>query len=277
MRFQIPTGRTTFTDLVRGEVRFDNDVLGDPVIVKADGWPTYNFASPVDDALMEITHVFRGEEHLSNTPIQLLLLEALGHPRAQAYAHLPVIVGNDHKKLSKRLHPEARLSYFKELGYLPEAMVNYLALLGWNPGTEQEVFSRDELVGAFDIARVQKASAMFDWDKLDWLNGQHIRALSDEELSCRLRPFLPNLPDATIGAATPALKERLPRLDKAADLLRYLDEAPPAVSRKPSGPPRRSKPRSRRSARPTAGAEGSSSTRSGRPSREATPRPSTTP
>jgi len=228
IRFKIPEGETVFTDLIRGEMRFGNEVLGDPVIVKANGWPTYNFASPVDDALMEITHVFRGEEHLSNTPIQLLLVEALGYPRVEAYAHLPVIVGKDHKKLSKRLHPEARLTYFRERGYLPEAMVNYLALLGWNPGTEQEVFTLDELVRIFDIARVQKASAMFDWDKLDWLNGQHIRALSDEELACRLRPFLPNLPDATVLAAAPALKERLPRLDKAAELLRYLSEEPPS-------------------------------------------------
>jgi nondiscriminating glutamyl-tRNA synthetase len=227
VRFKIPEGETTFTDMVRGEMRFDNDVLGDPVIVKANGWPTYNFASPVDDALMEITHVLRGEEHLSNTPIQLLLLDALGHARTEAYAHLPVIVGKDHKKLSKRLHPEARLGYFRELGYLPEALVNYLALLGWNPGTEQEVFTLDELVRAFDIARVQKASAMFDWEKLDWLNGQHIRALSDDELACRLRPYLPDLPEATVRAAAPALKERLPRLSNAAELLRYLQEEPP--------------------------------------------------
>ena len=227
VRFKIPEGETVFTDLIRGEMRFGNEVLGDPVIVKADGWPTYNFASPVDDVLMEITHVFRGEEHLSNTPIQLLLVQALGQARVEAYAHLPVIVGKDHKKLSKRLHPEARLTYFRELGYLPEAIVNYLALLGWNPGTEQEVFSLEQLVREFDIARVQKSSALFDWDKLDWLNGQHIRALSDDELACRLRPFLQHLPEATVRAAATALKERLPRLEKAADLLRYLEEEPP--------------------------------------------------
>lgn len=226
VRFLIPEGETIFSDLVRGQMRFDNQVLGDPVIVKTDGWPTYNFASPVDDALMQITHVFRGEEHLANTPIQLLIVEALGQPRVEAYAHLPVIVGKDHKKLSKRLHPEARLGYFQELGYLPEAMVNYLALLGWNPGTEQEFFTFDELVRAFDVARVQKASAMFDWDKLDWLDGQHIRALSDEELACRLGPYLPELSEPTRRAAAPALKERLPRLDKAAELLAYLSRPP---------------------------------------------------
>jgi nondiscriminating glutamyl-tRNA synthetase len=227
VRFQVPPGETVFQDLVRGEVRFDNAEIGDPVLVKSNGYPTYNFASPLDDAAMEISHVFRGEEHLSNTPIQLMLLDALGLPMPAAFAHLPVIVGTDHKKLSKRLHPEARLSTFQELGYLPEAMVNYLALLGWNPGDEQELFTFDELVRAFDVSRVQRASAMFDWVKLDWVNGQHIRMLRDEELARRLLPFLPGLPEATVRAAAPALRERLPRLDKAAELLAYLRTPPP--------------------------------------------------
>ena len=228
VRLRVPEGETTFTDLIRGEVRFDNSNLGDPVLMKSNGWPVYNFASPVDDALMKITHVFRGEEHLSNTPYQLMILDALRFPRPEAYGHLPVIVGKDGKKLSKRLHPETRLGLYQERGYLPEALLNYLALLGWNPGTDQEIFSRQQLEAAFDIARVQKASAMFDWDKLDWINGHYIRALSDGELAERLRPFLPELPAETVGAAAPALKERLPRLDKASELLAYLWEAPPA-------------------------------------------------
>ena len=228
VRLKVPDGETTFTDLIKGEVRFENSNLGDPVLIKSSGWPVYNFASPVDDALMDITHVFRGEEHLSNTPYQLMILDALGFPRPEAYAHLPVIVGKDGKKLSKRLHPETRLGLYQGRGYLPEALLNYLALLGWNPGTEQEIFSFRELLAAFDIARVQKASAMFDWDKLDWINGHYIRALSDGELAERLRPFLPELPAETVRAAAPALKERLPRLDKAAELLGYLSEPPPA-------------------------------------------------
>ena len=228
VRFQVPSGETTFTDLIRGELRFANDEFGDPVIVKSNGWPTYNFASPIDDALMEITHVFRGEEHLPNAPLQLLFTDALGIGRPEAMAHFPVIVGRDGKKLSKRLHPETRLGLYQELGYLPEAMMNYLALLGWNPGTEQELFSFDELVRAFDIGRVQRANAMFDWDKLNWINGQYIRMLTDEELARRLRPFLPDLPEETVRAAAPALKERLPRLDRARDLLAYLREPPPA-------------------------------------------------
>src|SRR5215831_12812315 len=214
VRFRVPEGETTFTDLVRGDLRFDNGEFGDPVIVKSNGWPTYNFASPVDDVQMAITHVFRSEEHLPNTPVQLMLTDAMGSPRPEALAHFPVVLGKDGKKLSKRLHPETRLDLFREEGYLPEALLNYLALLGWNPGTEQEIFSFDELVKAFDIARVQKANAMFDWDKLDWLNGQYIRTLTDEELTVRLQPFLPDLSLQTIRAATPALKERLPRLDK---------------------------------------------------------------
>jgi glutamyl-tRNA synthetase len=227
VRFQVPAGETVFTDLIRGELRFDNDEFGDPVIVKSNGWPTYNFASPIDDAAMAITHVFRGEEHVSNTPPQLMFLEAMGLPRPEAFAHFPVIVGLDGKKLSKRLHPETRLGLYRELGYLPEALVNYLALLGWNPGTEQEIFSMAELERVFDIGRVQRANAMFDWGKLDWINGQYIRTLSDEELADRLLPFLPDVPEATVRAAAPALKERLPRLDRARELLAYLGEAPP--------------------------------------------------
>lgn len=227
VRLRVPEGETVFQDLVRGEMRFENALIGDPVIMKSNAYPTYIFASPVDDALMGITHVLRGEEHLPNTPVQLMVLDALGHPRPQAFAHLPVIVGRDHKKLSKRFHPEARLSYFQELGYLPEAMVNYLALLGWNPGTEQEVFSLQELIAEFDIARVQRSSAMFDWEKLDWLNGYYIRSLPDDELARRLRPFLPDLSEETIRRAVPALKERLPRLGKASELLGYLTKPPP--------------------------------------------------
>lgn len=227
VRLRVPDGETAFTDLIKGEVRFENANLGDPIVIKSNGWPTYNFASPIDDALMEITHVIRGEEHVPNTPYQLMILDALGYPRPHAYAHLPVIVGKDGKKLSKRLHPETRLGLYKEFGYLPEALLNYLALLGWNPGTDQEIFSFDELVKAFDVGRVQKANAMFDWGKLDWLNGHYIRALTDEELTERLQPFLPDLPLQTIRAAAPALKERLPRLDKARELLAYLRQPPP--------------------------------------------------
>jgi len=226
VRLLVPAGRTSFTDLVRGDLEFDNDLIGDPVLVRSDGVALYNFSSPIDDALMEISHVIRGEEHLSNTPVQLMVLEALGYQRPTAFAHLPVIVGKDRAKLSKRRHPEARLGLYREMGYLPEALLNYLALLGWNPGTEEEIFSLPELVDSFRLERVQRASAMFDWEKLDWVNAHYIRSLSDDDLSQRLLPFLPDLPPATVRAAAPALKERLPRLAQAAELLAFLKEAP---------------------------------------------------
>ena len=221
VRLLVPEGKVDWDDLVRGPIEFDLATISDPILVRTNGTPLYNFSVAVDDALMEITHVFRGEEHISNTPVQLLVLDALGAERPH-YAHLPVIVGQDRSKLSKRKHPEVRLSLYQELGYLPEAMVNYLALLGWNPGTERELFTLAELEAVFDLDRVQKASAMFDWQKLDWLNGQYIRALSDAELAERLRPFLPELPAEKVAEAVPALKERLPRLAEARELLEYL-------------------------------------------------------
>ncbi len=231
VRFKVPGGEVKFTDMIRGEMSFDADLIGDFIIVKSDGYPTYNFASPVDDAAMKITHVIRGEEHLSNTPYQLMLVDALGYTRPVAYAHMPLILAKDGAKLSKRKHPEANLALYREQGYLPEALINYLALLGWNPGTSQEIFTFDELLRAFSFDRVQHAGARFDWEKLNWINGEYIRRLDDEELTRRLRPFLPNLDEATIRRAVPALKTRLTKLADAADLLDYLwtDPAPPEL------------------------------------------------
>ena len=226
VRLLVPEGETRFRDLIRGEIPFDNAGIGDPVIVRPNGVPLYNFTSTADDVDMAITHVIRGEEHLSNTPIQLMLFDALGAPRPEAFAHLPVIVGSDRQKLSKRKHPEVRLGLYEEQGYLPPALVNYLALLGWNPGTEQELWSLDELVDAFSLERVQRSPAMFDRDKLDWLNAHYVRELSDTELARLLQRFLPRLSPATLTAAAPALRERLPRLDKAVELLSYLEAAP---------------------------------------------------
>ena len=231
VRFQVPGGEVTFKDMIRGDMSFDADLIGDFIIVKSDGYPTYQFASPVDDALMKITHVIRGEEHLSNTPYQLMLVDALGYPRPAAYAHMPLILAKDGSKMSKRKHPEMNLALYREQGYLPEALVNYLALLGWNPGTSQEIFTFDELVRAFSFERVQHAGARFDWEKLNWINGEYIRRLDDDELARRLKPFLPNLDEGTIRRAVPALKTRLAKLADAADLLEYLwtDPAPPEL------------------------------------------------
>ena len=230
VRFQVPGGEVTFTDMVRGEMKFDANLIGDFIIVKSDGYPTYQFASPVDDALMNITHVIRGEEHLSNTPYQLMLIDALGHTRPVAYAHLPLILANDGSKMSKRKHPELNLAIYRELGYLPEALINYLALLGWNPGTEQELFTFDELVKVFSFDRVQHAGARFDWEKLNWINGEYIRRLSLDELTERLRPFVPQLDEDTLRRAVPALQTRLHKLAEAVDYLDYLWTDPPAPS-----------------------------------------------
>ncbi|HKC20325.1 MAG TPA: glutamate--tRNA ligase family protein, partial [Candidatus Dormibacteraeota bacterium] len=211
-----------FTDMVRGEMRFDSNLIGDFIIVKSDGYPTYQFASPVDDALMRITHVIRGEEHLSNTPYQLMLIDALGYERPQAYAHMPLILAADGSKLSKRKHPESNLMLFRDLGYMPEALLNYLALLGWNPGTERELFTLDELVGVFSFERVQHAGARFDWEKLNWLNGEYIRKLSIDELVGRCEPFVPQVDQPTLRKAAPALQTRLHKLAQAIDYLDFL-------------------------------------------------------
>ncbi|HXC76294.1 MAG TPA: glutamate--tRNA ligase [Candidatus Acidoferrum sp.] len=231
VRFKVPGGEVKFTDMIRGEMSFDSGLIGDFIIVKSDTYPTYNYASPIDDATMNITHVIRGEEHLSNTPYQLMVIDALGYARPQAYAHMPLILANDGSKMSKRKHPELNLLLYREQGYLPEALINYLVLLGWNPGTSQEIFSFEELVGVFSFDRVQHGGARFDWDKLNWINGEYIRALNDDELARRLQPFLPKLDEVTIKHATPALKTRITKLADAVALLDYLwtDPTPPAL------------------------------------------------
>ena len=227
VRFRVPGGEIRFTDMIRGEMKFDADLIGDFIIMKSDAFPTYQFASPVDDAAMKITHVIRGEEHLSNTPYQLMLVDALGYARPQAYAHMPLILAQDGSKMSKRKHPEMNLALYREQGYLPEALVNYLALLGWNPGTSQEIFTFDELAHAFSFERVQHAGARFDWEKLNWINGEYIRMLSDDELAKRLRPFVPQLDEETIRRAVPPLRTRMHKLAQAIDYLDYLWTDPP--------------------------------------------------
>ena len=227
VRFKVPGGAVSFKDMIRGDMSFDADLIGDFIIVKSDGFPTYNFASPVDDALMNITHVIRGEEHLSNTPYQLMLIDALGYPRPAAYAHMPLILAKDGAKLSKRKHTESNLVLYREQGYLPEALINYLALLGWNPGTSQEIFTIGELMRDFSFERVQHAGARFDWEKLNWINCEYIRRLDDSDLAQRLRAYVPQMDEATILRAVPALKTRLIKLADASSLLDYLWTDPP--------------------------------------------------
>ncbi len=226
VRFKVPGGEIKFTDMIRGEMTFDAGLIGDFILVKSDGYPTYQFASPVDDATMKISHVIRGEEHLSNTPYQLMIIDALGYERPDAFAHMPLILAKDGAKLSKRKHPESNLMLYREQGYLPEALINYLALLGWNPGTAQEIFTFDQLMRVFSFDRVQHAGARFDWEKLNWINGEWIRGMDDAELAKRLAQFLPSLDEPTIMRAVPALKTRMTKLADATEYLDYLTQDP---------------------------------------------------
>ncbi len=181
IRFRNPNKKIQFDDMIRGSVEFDTTELGDFVIAKSIDEPIYHFAVVVDDFESGITHVIRAEEHISNTPRQILIQEAIGAPRP-VYAHLPLIVNEAREKLSKRKHGEmVWLTTYKNAGYLPEAVINYMALLGWNPGTEQEIFSLDELIKVFDFSKVHKSAAFFDIKKLDWVNKEHIKLLSPEE------------------------------------------------------------------------------------------------
>ncbi len=173
IRLKNPNKKIAFDDLIRGQVEFDTTELGDIVIAKSLEEPLYHLTSVIDDALMGITHVIRGEDHISNTPRQILIQEAIGASRP-IYAHLPLILASDRSKLSKRKHGESvALSYYREQGILPQSIINYLALLGWNPGTDQEVFTLDELIKTFDMKRVHKGGAIFDEKKLAWVNRKH--------------------------------------------------------------------------------------------------------
>ncbi|MEJ2542212.1 MAG: glutamate--tRNA ligase [Gemmatimonadota bacterium] len=188
LRLRVPEGSTGWDDLVHGAMRFQNEDIDDLVILRADGSPIYNLAVVSDDAEQGITHVIRGDDHLSNTPKQILLYEALGLP-GPVFGHVPMILGPDGKRLSKR-HGATAVEDYARQGFLPEAMVNFLALLGWNPGDEREVMSRDELVDAFSMDRVQKKSAVFDTDKLEWLNGQYLASTPTAVVGELLRPHL---------------------------------------------------------------------------------------
>lgn len=188
VRFRVPMGDVTFVDLIHGSITFSSDVIGDFIVKRTDGGFAYNFAVVIDDAGMKITHVLRGEDHITNTARQLMLYEALGEP-APEYGHHSLIHGPDGGKLSKR-HGATSIGEFRDMGYLAAAVVNYLALLSWHPGDEREKFSLDELVKAFDMSRVSKSPAIFDLDKLNWLNGIYIRELAHAELAELVRPYL---------------------------------------------------------------------------------------
>ena len=188
VRFKVPPGRTSFVDQVHGPIAFDNAHIEDFVIVRSDGQPTYHLSVVCDDIDMAITHVIRGDDHVSNTPKHVLLFEAFG-AAMPAFAHVPLILGTDKKRLSKR-HGATSVMAYPELGYVPEAMVNFLALLGWSPGSDQELFSRDELVTRFGLDGISGGNAVFNPEKLDWFNQQHIMRLSAGDLATRIEPLL---------------------------------------------------------------------------------------
>ena len=230
-RFRVAPGVVRWDDLVRGEVEIDSANLGgDFLIVRSDGTPLYHFAVVVDDAEMEISHIIRGEDHISNTPKHILLFRALGHA-VPAFGHLPLILNTDRTKMSKRKSQTAIADYRGE-GFIPEAMVNFLALLGWSTGTEEEILTLDDLAGRFDLEHVQKGGAVFDRERLEWMNGQWIRRLEPDDLIERLLPFLDDelragridrLPAAEeLRPLVPIIQERLPKLGAIGDLVGFL-------------------------------------------------------
>jgi glutamyl-tRNA synthetase len=229
LRFKVTPETIRFDDLVRGEVEFDNALLGDFVIVRNDGVPLYHFAVVVDDEAMRITDVIRGEDHLSNTPKHIALIRALGYGEPR-FGHIPLILNADRSKMSKRKSQMA-MSAYREEGYLPETLVNFLAFLGWSPGTEEEIFTLDELAERFEIGKVHHGGAVFDKDRLDHLNGVYIRALTDEQLALRLRSWVPEaVADDDLVRMVPLIKERLVRLSDVDDLIGFAWEPDAVVS-----------------------------------------------
>src|SRR5690606_10856037 len=189
VRLKLPANKDiTFTDLVRGEITINTEDLDDQVLLKSDGFPTYHMAVVVDDHLMGVTHIVRGEEWLPSTPKHVYLYEAFGWEKP-IYVHLPTVLNKDRKKLSKR-HGDVSVEDFRDKGYLPEALVNYLALVGWSPEDNQEIFTMEELVEKFSFERVSKTGGIFDKDKLNWVNGHYIRSSSVERIANLAIPYL---------------------------------------------------------------------------------------
>jgi glutamyl-tRNA synthetase len=236
LRFRMPDEPVTFTDLVRGEISFDPEHVSDYVILRANGHPLYTLTNPVDDATMHITHVLRGEDLLSSTPRQIPMHQALGELGMAGgvvpqYGHLPFVMGPGNRKLSKR-DPGGGLQTYEERGFIPEGLLNYLALLGWSIGDDQELFSLDEMAAAFDVARVNPNSAQFDLKKCEAINAAHVRMLETEDLADRLVPFLRRA--GVVGrelnsaqremliAATPLVRERMTVLSEGAEMLAFL-------------------------------------------------------
>jgi glutamyl-tRNA synthetase len=229
IRFRVPEGTTRFDDLVHGPIEFDGANIEDFVLLRSDGHPTYQLSVVSDDLEMKMTHVVRGDDHISNTPKQILLYRAMG-AEVPRFAHVPLILGADKKRLSKR-HGATSVTEYSRQGYLPEAMFNFLALLGWSPGDDREILTRDELVAAFSLEGISGGNAVFNTEKLDWFNQQHLMRLAPEELARRLKPWLEQAGmwnDDFLGdrhawffAVLELLKPRAKRLDEFAALGRF--------------------------------------------------------
>jgi glutamyl-tRNA synthetase len=227
IRFRMPEeGVTGWDDVVRGRIEFPNEQLEDVVLVRSDGRPTYNFASPVEDMDDAITHVIRGDDHISNTPKQIQILHALGH-EPPVYAHVASILGTDGKKLSKR-HGAVSVDEFHEAGYLPDALVNFLALIGWAPDGETTIMTRDEIVERFTLEAVSASPGTFDHAKLDWMNGVYLRALAPDAYADEVVNYLGergvDWPEDRIRAMAPLVQEKVARLGEIADFTRFLFE-----------------------------------------------------
>jgi glutamyl-tRNA synthetase len=224
LRFKVPATTTAFDDAVHGRIEFDTTTLEDFVVLRSDAYPTYHLSVVVDDIDMQITHVIRGDDHISNTPKHVLLFGAFGAP-VPVFAHVPLILGTDKKRLSKR-HGATSVTEYQRQGYLPDAMVNFLALLGWSPGDDRELMSTDELVAAFTLDGVSGGNAVFNTDKLDWMNGQYIARLPLESLREAVAPLLR---DAGLALRDPARSHRLLELlrPRAKRLTDFVDLAAP--------------------------------------------------
>ncbi|GJQ50209.1 MAG: glutamate--tRNA ligase [Candidatus Kuenenia stuttgartiensis] len=226
IRFKMQDNVIILNDLVHGAITFDAAVIEDFVILKADGFPSYNFACVVDDADMKITHVIRGDDHISNTPKQIALYNAM-EVRLPEYAHIPMILGEDGSRLSKR-HGATSVTEYRDKGYLPQALVNFLALLGWSPGNDQEILSMREMIEKFSLKRVNKTSAQFDNTKLNWMSGQYIKNTSIEELTAAARLFFEKSDIDTTGISINRLSrlielyhERFKNLQELVDQTRF--------------------------------------------------------
>lgn len=228
--FKMPLGRSfVFEDLIHGAIKFESDLLGDQVLVKSDGFPTYNFACVIDDSLMNITHIIRGDDHISNTPKQIALYEAMDKPIPK-FGHIPLIMGEDGSRLSKR-HGHTSVGEYQELGYLPDTVFNFLSLMGWSPGDDTELMTKDEIIKRFTIERVKDKPAQFNLKKLTWMNSHYLKHLPIEQLYQSTKPYLEKagyaltkIPEAQVMKLVDLYRERIRVLSDISEVTKFFFE-----------------------------------------------------